>query len=105
MVGGVTPGKGGQTVLGLPVFNTVKEAMAETGAGATGIDFMIIFNLTLLNIFFCPVYDYRLMQLHIQLKYIRAKTNLKIGNLIKNRRSNLCSSICGSRFYYRGNGS
>ena len=39
MVGGVTPGKGGQTVLGLPVFNTVKEAMAETGADATGIDF------------------------------------------------------------------
>lgn len=43
MVGGVTPGKGGQTVLGLPVFNTVKEAMAKTGADATGIDLMIIF--------------------------------------------------------------
>lgn len=32
LVGGVTPGKGGQTHLGLPVFNTVKEAAAATGA-------------------------------------------------------------------------
>ncbi len=37
MVGGVTPGKGGQTHLGLPVFNTVKEAVAQTGAEASMI--------------------------------------------------------------------
>jgi succinyl-CoA synthetase alpha subunit len=37
MVGGVTPGKGGQTTLELPVFNTVKDAVAETGAEATVI--------------------------------------------------------------------
>ncbi len=37
MVGGVTPGKGGQTVLGLPVFDTCIEAVAETGANATMI--------------------------------------------------------------------
>ena len=36
-VGGVTPGKGGQTHLGLPVFNSVKESMNETGADATMI--------------------------------------------------------------------
>ena len=37
MVGGVTPGKGGQTHLGLPVFNTVKEAVEKTGAEASVI--------------------------------------------------------------------
>ena len=34
MVGGVTPGKGGQTHIGLPVFNTVEEAVEATGADA-----------------------------------------------------------------------
>ncbi len=37
MVGGVTPGKGGSTHLGLPVFDTVREAVATTGATASVI--------------------------------------------------------------------
>ena len=37
MVGGVTPGKGGQIHLGLPVFNTVREAKFKTQANATVI--------------------------------------------------------------------
>ncbi len=35
IVGGVTPGKGGTDVDGIPVFNTVKEAVAATGASAS----------------------------------------------------------------------
>lgn len=37
MVGGVTPGKGGQVHLGLPVFNTMREAVRDTGANASVI--------------------------------------------------------------------
>ncbi len=37
LVGGVTPGKGGQDVEGMPVFDTVEEAVEQTGADATMI--------------------------------------------------------------------
>lgn len=37
MVGGVTPGKGGQLHLGLPVFNTMRDAVRQTGANASVI--------------------------------------------------------------------
>jgi succinyl-CoA synthetase alpha subunit len=37
LVGGVTPGRGGDTHLGLPVFDTVRDAVAKTGASATMI--------------------------------------------------------------------
>ena len=37
LVGGITPGKGGQKHLGLPVFNTVADAVAATGADASVI--------------------------------------------------------------------
>ncbi|MGC1346833.1 MAG: succinate--CoA ligase subunit alpha [Methyloceanibacter sp.] len=37
MVGGVTPGKGGTMHLGLPVFDTVREAVRETGADASAV--------------------------------------------------------------------
>jgi succinyl-CoA synthetase alpha subunit len=37
LVGGITPGKGGSEHLGLPVFNTVREAVRETGATASMI--------------------------------------------------------------------
>ena len=37
MVGGVTPGKGGSSIDGFPVFDTVKEAMEQTGATASVI--------------------------------------------------------------------
>ena len=37
MVGGVSPGKGGRTHLGLPVFETVRDAKEKTGATASAI--------------------------------------------------------------------
>ena len=39
VVAGVTPGKAGQEVAGIPVFNTVHDAMQATGANAWIIDF------------------------------------------------------------------
>ena len=35
VVGGITPGKGGQTHLGLPVFNTVRKSVEQEGAEAS----------------------------------------------------------------------
>ena len=40
MVGGTTPGKGGTSHLGLPVFDTVREAREKVGAGRRG-DFVL----------------------------------------------------------------
>src|SRR6056300_2069106 len=37
VVGGVTPGKGGQTHIGLPVFNTVRDAVTQAGADTSVI--------------------------------------------------------------------
>ena len=37
IVAGVTPGKGGQTTEGIPIFDTVSQAVAATGANATVI--------------------------------------------------------------------
>ena len=37
VVGGVTPGKGGQTIFDVPIFDTVLEARKETGCDATMI--------------------------------------------------------------------
>src|SRR5580704_16762454 len=37
VVGGVTPGKGGENVDGIPIFNTVSDAVAKTKANATMI--------------------------------------------------------------------
>ena len=45
IVAGVTPGKAGQNVDGVPVFNTVEDAVAETGANAT-----LIFEVELLDV-------------------------------------------------------
>ncbi len=46
VVGGVTPGKGGQVHLGRPVFNSVKEAVEKTGADVS----IILFRLPSLRI-------------------------------------------------------
>lgn len=66
IVGGTSPGKGGQEVEGVPVFNTVEEAVKETGANASviyvpapfaadaileAVDAELIWSFVLLNIF------------------------------------------------------
>ena len=40
LVGGVTPGKGGSTHIGLPVYNTVLDAVNDTGADASMISYV-----------------------------------------------------------------
>ena len=49
LVGGVTPKKGGQTHLGKPVFNTVKEAVEKTNANATAIYVPAKFAMSAIN--------------------------------------------------------
>ncbi|ELW69833.1 succinate--CoA ligase [ADP/GDP-forming] subunit alpha, mitochondrial [Tupaia chinensis] len=49
LVGGNTPGKGGKTHLGLPVFNTVKEAKEQTGATASVIYIPLPFAAAAIN--------------------------------------------------------
>lgn len=66
IVGGTSPGKGGQEVEGVPVFNTVEEAVKETGANASviyvpapfaadaileAVDAELVWSFVLLNIF------------------------------------------------------
>ena len=46
VVGGVTPGKGGSKHLNLPVFNTVKDAVSETGADASILLYHQLLQLT-----------------------------------------------------------
>lgn len=46
MVGGVTPGKGGESVDGIPVYNTVREAVQKTGAAASMVYVPAAFALT-----------------------------------------------------------
>ena len=41
MVGGVSPGKGGATHLGLPVFDTVRGAVEATGADASAVAYIL----------------------------------------------------------------
>ena len=47
IVGGVTPGKGGTTVEGVPVFDSVAEAVEETGANASVFLFRPLLSWTL----------------------------------------------------------
>ena len=61
IVAGVTPGKAGQQVEGVPVFNTVKEAVAATGATASVIYVPARFaaegNAVLLECLFCILFQ------------------------------------------------
>ena len=47
LVGGVTPGKGGEVHPGLPIFNTVSDAAAKTNANASVMSFLHLSQLTL----------------------------------------------------------
>ena len=90
IVAGVTPGKGGQDVNSIPVFNTVKEAVKETGANAS-----LIFVPPLLGA------DAILEAIDADLDLIVAITEgipvldmVKVKNLLNTRKSRLIGPNC-----------
>ncbi|WP_185855498.1 succinate--CoA ligase subunit alpha [Blattabacterium cuenoti] len=90
IVGGVTPGKGGSTCLGVPIFNTVEDAVYNTGANV--------------SVIFVPnnfVFDAILESIYTELKIIVCITEglpvsdmMLIKSFIKNKKSRIIGPNC-----------
>ncbi|WP_185860698.1 succinate--CoA ligase subunit alpha [Blattabacterium cuenoti] len=90
IVGGVTPGKGGKTYLGIPIFNTIEEAVNHTGGNV--------------SIIFVPAtfaYDAILESIYMKIQVIVCITEgipvsdmVKVKYFLKNKKSHLIGPNC-----------
>ena len=93
VVAGVTPGKGGREVEGVPVFNTIKEAVAETGAQAS----VVFVGARFAPAALCEAIDNGLETVACITEGIAVKDMLEVKRRLRHARTRLIGSLATPR--------